>query len=146
LVVPERRLVERTFTSTSPPDRVWAHLSDVSAWPSWAHHIRKVTLDPPGELTPTTRGKLVIKPALPTTFRMTALDAPRSWSWRGTFLGTALDYDHVVEPHDGGTRITFTIDGSGATAGVVGPAFAAFYGRLLDRAIKNLIVELDGLG
>ncbi len=75
---------------------------------------------------------------------MTALDAPHSWSWRGKFLGTTLDYDHRLEPSPtGGTRITFTIDGSGATARVVGPVFARVYGRILDRAIPNLVDELD---
>jgi hypothetical protein len=139
-------LVERSFTTTATPDAVWRHLANVTAWPSWARHIRRVTLDPPGDLTPTTRGRLVLKPAIPTTFRMTALAAPHSWSWRGSFLGTTLDYDHRIEPvSDGGTRITFTIDGSGATAKVVGPVFARVYGRILDRAIPHLIDELDAL-
>jgi hypothetical protein len=97
-------------------------------------------------MTPTTRGRLLLKPAIPTTFRMTALAQPYSWSWRGRFLGTTLDYDHRVEPAgDGGTRVTFTIDGSGATARVVGPVFAQVYGRILDRAIPNLVAELDAL-
>jgi hypothetical protein len=138
------RLVERAFTANADPSRTWAHLSNVTAWPSWAKHIRRVTLDPPGALTATTRGRLTLKPAVPTTFRVTALDAPHSWSWRGTFMGTTLDYDHRIEPiGQGGTRITFTIDGSGATSRVVGPVFARVYGRILDRAIPNLVDELD---
>ena len=122
------RIVERSLTTNAGPSDTWAHLSNVTAWPSWARHIRKVTLAPPGPLTATTRGRLLLQPAVPTTFRMTALDAPHSWSWRGKFMGTVLDYDHRVEPSEGGgTRITFTIDGSGTTSRVVGPLFARIY-------------------
>jgi hypothetical protein len=88
----------------------------------------------------------MLKPAVPTTFRMTAFDAPHSWSWRGKLMGTTLDYDHRIEAFaDRGVRITFTIDGSGATSGVIGPVFALVYSRILDRAIPNLVDELDAL-
>jgi hypothetical protein len=77
---------------------------------------------------------------------MTALHAPDSWSWRGTFMGTTLDYDHRIAPlPERGTRVTFTIDGSGATAPIAGRMFATIYGRILDRAIPNLVAELDAL-
>jgi len=88
---------------------------------------------------------LLLKPAFPTTFRVTALDPGHSWSWRGRLLGTTLDYDHRIEAAPDGTRVAFTIDGSGATVRVVGPLFAAVYSRILDRAIANLIAELDAL-
>jgi hypothetical protein len=139
------RLVQRSFTTRASPAATWDHLANVSAWPSWARHIRRVTVDPPGALTSTSRGRLLLKPAMPTTFRMTALDAPRSWSWRGRVAGTTLDYDHVIEPDGDGARVTFTIDGSGPTAKVVGPVFARVYGRILDRAIPKLVAELDAL-
>ena len=57
-----------------------------------------------------------------------------------------LDYDHRVEPHsERGTRVTFVIDGWGATVRAVGPLFAGVYGRILDRAIPNLVTELAKL-
>ncbi|MGQ0825140.1 MAG: SRPBCC family protein [Actinomycetota bacterium] len=139
------RLVERRFMSRAEPAAAWAHLTAVERWPSWARHIKRVRLDPPGALTPTTKGRLLLRPGAPTTFRMTALEVGRSWSWRGRLLGTTLDYDHVIEAAPGGTRITFTIDGGGATARVIGPVFAKIYGRILDRAIPNLVAELDSL-
>jgi hypothetical protein len=141
------RLVERRFSTRAGPAATWAHLSRVTAWPSWARHIERVTLDPPGELTAGSRGRIVLRPGVPTSFAVTALEPGRSWSWRGSFLGTTLDYDHVVAAGaPGGATVTFAIDGSGPTATVVGRVFAAVYGRVLDRAIPNLVVELDGLG
>jgi hypothetical protein len=141
-------LVERRFTTRAAPDAAWRHLSNVGAWPSWARHIKRVTLDPPGALSSTSRGRIVLQPGVPTTFSVTALDEGRSWSWRGRFAGTTLDYDHVVEPigREAGSAITFSIDGSGSTVGVVGPLFSRVYGAMLDRAIPNLIRELDEVG
>ena len=141
-----RRLVERRFSTTTRPAAVWQHLAAVEQWPTWARHIKRVRLDPPGALTPTSKGRIILKPGFPTTFRMTALDVERNWSWRGRFLGTTVDYDHVISPTpDGATDVTFTIVGSGSTVRVVGPVFARVYGRILDRAIPNLTRELDTL-
>src|SRR6266550_3936063 len=46
-------LVRRTFEVDAPLDETWAHLAHVESWPSWAKHIRSVTLTPPGMLTDT---------------------------------------------------------------------------------------------
>jgi hypothetical protein len=147
------RLIERTFSTRASAAATWAHLSDVTAWPSWARHIERVTLDPPGELAAGSRGRIVLRPGVPTSFAVTAFEPGHSWSWRGSFLGTKLDYDHVIAARrqvvgagaPGGAIVTFAIDGSGPTAVVVGPVFAALYGRILDRAIHNLVLELDAL-
>lgn len=146
----ERRLVERTFTTSASAAASWSHLTAVEGWPSWARHIRRVTLTPPGDLTSESRGRLLLGPGVPSTFRMTRLHADPtghggSWAWRGRVAGMTVDYDHLVEPDPAGARITFTIDGSGPTVAVVGPAFAAAYGRIIDRAIPLLVAELDAL-
>jgi hypothetical protein len=137
--------VERAFETSASPAVTWAHLAEVERWPTWARHIRRVELEPRGALTPTSAGRIVLRPGIPTTFRVTRLDPGHSWSWRGRFLGTTLDYDHTIEAAGTGALITFTIDGSGATASFVGRAFATIYRRILDRAIANLQRELDAL-
>jgi hypothetical protein len=83
----------------------------------------------------------VLRPGIPTTFRVTRLDAGHSWSWRARFAGTTLDYDHVVEADGTGSRVTFRVDGFGWSAPVAGRAFALVYARVLDRAIANLVAE-----
>ena len=40
-------LVRRTFEVDPPLDATWAHLARVESWPSWAKHIKSVTLTPP---------------------------------------------------------------------------------------------------
>jgi len=139
-----RRFLERTFDVDAPPDRVWAHLTDVARWPSWARHIRSARLEPRGPLGPSSRGEFVLSNGLRTTFAVTAFEPGRRWLWRGPFLGLRVDYDHVLDPLPlGRTRVGFTVDGEGFAVGVLGRLFAAVYARNLDRAIPRLVAELD---
>ena len=137
------RLLERTFDVGSDPQRTWQRLEDVASWPSWARHLRSASVEPPGALGPTSRGVFVLTNGMRTTFEMTRFDAGRSWCWRGKFLWMRVDYDHVLTPRgDGGTRVTFTIDGQGPLVCSLGRVFAAIYARNLDRAVPNLVAEL----
>ena len=143
--MPPRLLLERTFDVAAPPARVWAHLTTVERWPSWARHIRTARLDPPGALTAQSRGEFVLSNGIRTTFAVTEFTAGRSWKWRGPFLGLAIDYDHVLEPLPaGGTGVRFVIEAEGFAVGVLGTLFAAVYARNLDRAIPRLVAELGG--
>jgi hypothetical protein len=48
--------IHREFTVNVPLDMAWQHFSRIEQWPSWAKHIRRVQLEPPGELTPASSG------------------------------------------------------------------------------------------
>ena len=137
----------RTFEVDLDRTRAWDHLARVEEWPSWARHIRSVTLDPPGELTPATAGTIRLRGGIRSTFRMVRLDPPDGWLWVGGFLWLTVRYDHVFEELDGcRTRIRFVVEVEGVGAGSLGRLFAAIYARNLDRAIPNLIRELEAVG
>lgn len=140
-----RRFLERSFDVAAPPENVWAHFGQIEKWPSWARHIRSVRLDPPGMIGPTSRGTFALTNHIRTSFTVTEFEAGRRFLWRGRFLGMLVDYDHVLELlPGGGTHVTFTVDGEGATARLLGPIFARIYGRDLGRAIPRLVAELEG--
>src|SRR5438445_4877015 len=46
--------IRREFVVEAPLERAWEHLARVEAWPSWAKHIKSVTVEPSGELSPST--------------------------------------------------------------------------------------------
>jgi hypothetical protein len=138
------RLLQRRFTVAVSAERAWAHLEQVEQWPTWALHIRSVELVPPGPLTASSRGTIRLTNGIRSTFHMTELRPPRNWKWVGPFLWMTVHYDHVfrvVETNE--TEITFTLDGSGFGARVLGRLFAAIYARNLDRAIPNLVREIE---
>jgi len=62
--------VKRVFEVDAPLKEAWQRLAEVERWPEWAPHITSVTVSPPGELGPTSRGAFQIKRLGRNTFRM----------------------------------------------------------------------------
>jgi len=137
------QLVRREFTVDVPIHEAWDRLADVESWTSWAKHIKRVTVQPPGPLTARSSGAFRLVGGARSTFRMETYEPPTRWRWVGRFLTVDVHYDHVFEPVDHGhTRLLWTVEGEGRGAGSLGRVFGAIYARNLDRAIPNLQTEL----
>lgn len=137
-------LLERRFSAPVPIEAAWAHLEKVESWPSWAKHIKRVELTPPGPLTPRSEGRIHLTNGVRSTFRMEELKPGLSWKWAGPFLWITVHYDHrfrSLGPRE--TELTFSLAGEGRGVGVLGPIFASVYARNLDRAIPRLVQELE---
>jgi hypothetical protein len=138
-----RTYVERTLVAPVSPVVAWDHLARVTDWPSWAPHIRRIEIDPPGALGPASRGAIHLRAAPTTTFRMVSFDPPHAWAWEGPLLTLTIHYDHRFEAlPDGTTRISFVVSAGGPGSSILGPIFAKAYARSLDRAIPNLARQL----
>jgi len=139
-----RELVHREFTVDVPLDRAWDHLSNVEAWTSWARHIKRVTLEPPGPVTSNSTGAFRLAGGARSTFRMEDYEPPRRWQWVGRFLTADVHYDHRFEVIDAGhTRLVWTVSADGLGESSLGRVFGSIYARNLDRAIPNLQRELS---
>jgi Polyketide cyclase / dehydrase and lipid transport len=138
-----RELVRRDFTVDVPLQEAWDRLARVESWPSWAHHIKRVTLDPLGPLTEHSAGAFRLAGGARSTFRMETYEPPARWQWVGRFLTVDVHYDHRFEAVDEQhTRLVWTVDAEGFGAGSLGRIFGAIYARNLDRAIPNLQAEM----
>jgi len=137
-------VLERTFVVRTSAEQAWAHLQNVEEWPSWARHIRRITLNPRGPLTAKSEGVIYLTNGLRSTFRMEEINPICNWRWGGSFLWLAVHYDHRFEPlSKEDSKITFTIDVEGFGAAIFGRVFAAIYAVSLDRAIPMLVKELE---
>jgi hypothetical protein len=137
-------LLEREFTVDVGLERAWEHLAQVEKWPSWALHIKRIELLPPGELDCQSTGFIHLTNGMQPAFRVTEFNPPRNWKWVGPFLWATVTYDHRFEAlDDGRTRLTWTIGAEGFGASVLGRLFAAVYRRSLDRAVPLLIREMN---
>jgi polyketide cyclase/dehydrase/lipid transport protein len=153
-------LLTREFTVDAGLARAWEHLARIEQWPSWAPHIKRIELQPPGELGPQSTGVIHLAGGITSAFRMTEFNPPlknsvgglrnnsvgglRNWKWAGPFLWITVHYDHWFDPlDDSHTRLTWTIAAEGLGASVLGPLFAALYRRSLERAIPLLIREMN---
>lgn len=122
-------------------------LAQVSAWPSWAKHIRRIDLTPSGPMTLQSEGIIRLTNGVRSTFRMKELNPGVNWKWAGPFLWLTVDYDHrfhAVSPEL--VQIEFVLDGEGFGVSAFGRLFAAIYAVNLDRAIPRLVAELEEPG
>jgi hypothetical protein len=137
-------LLQREFTVDVPLPKAWDHLAHIEQWPSWAPHIRRIELQPPGELGPESTGVIHLSNGMKPAFRMTEFNPPQNWKWVGSFLWATVIYDHRFEPLDAGhTRLTWIVQAEGFGASVLGRLFARIYRRNLDKAIPLLIAEMN---
>jgi len=138
------RVLERRFRVRVPIEQAWAHLEKVDEWPSWARHVRRITLNPPGQLTANSEGTIHLTIGVRSTFRMEELNPQRNWKWAGPFLWLTVHYDHRFARVDHNeSEVTFTIDVEGFGAAVFGRLFAAIYSINLRRAIPRLVQEIE---
>jgi hypothetical protein len=138
------RALERTFVARTSVERAWAHLQNVEDWPTWARHIRRITLNPRGPLSADSEGVIFLTNGLRSTFRMEEINVPSNWRWGGSFLWLAVHYDHRFERmRENESKITFIIDVEGFGADFFGRIFAAIYALNLDRAIPRLVEQLE---
>jgi hypothetical protein len=138
------RLLERRFKVRASIKKAWSHLEMIESWPSWAQHIRRVELSPPGHLQQDSEGTIELTNGIRSTFRIVELNAGRNWKWVGPFLWLAVHYDHQFQQIGlDQTEVIFLLDAEGFGVGVFGRLFAAIYARNLDRAIPRLVREIE---
>ena len=136
--------LQREFVVDLPLEKAWQHLARVEHWPTWARHIKRVELQPPGELGLNSTGRMVLANGLKPTWKVTAFNPDRNWIWVGDFLWLTIDYDHRFEElNPTQTRITFALEASGFGKSVFGRLFAKVYSKTLDRAIAFLVQEMN---
>ena len=136
-------LIRREFVVDALVEAAWGHLARVADWPSWAGHIKRIDLDPPGEITADSTGVIHLKFGPASAFRMTEFNPRRNWKWVGRFLWLTVHYDHIFEPQGERTKLTWIVACEGFGTAILGRLFAIIYNRNLDKAIPNLIAEME---
>jgi len=122
----------RTWTaeSSGDPAEAWALLSRPARWHEWAPHVRGAW-----GLAEVVRagdaGAARLLGVAPVPVRITAVDAPRSWSWR---VGALVEMDHRVTARPGG--VTVALDLRAPAPLEAGLALA--YGPVISLALRRL--------
>jgi len=135
-------LLRRDFTVEAPLDSAWRAFADVAAWPSWAPHLRRVTVSPPGLIGPASTGSLSFRPIGRSGFRISSYEEYANWEWAGKVMWLTIRYDHRFAADGDRTRMTWTVSEDSDKRSTLGRLFAAGYARLVDRAIPRLQAQL----
>ena len=137
-------LLRREFTVDLPVAQAWRHLARVEQWPSWAKHIKQVQVEPPGQLGPTSSGRIRLSNGVKSAFTVTEFNPYRNWKWVGGFLWLTVHYDHRFEElTPARTRLTWAVEAKGFGVSLFGRLFAKIYNKNLNGAIPRLIEEMN---
>ena len=102
-------------------------------------------MEPPGILTPSSSGVVRLRNGVRSRFTVSTFVDGERWLWAGTFLWLHVEYDHVLEAVAADrTRVSFDVAVGGLGVGSLGRLFAWIYSGNLDKAIPNLIAEIEG--
>ena len=116
--------------SSGDPALAWELLSRPARWHEWAPHLRGAW--GLGEVVRAgDAGAARLLGAVPVPVRITAVDAPRSWSWRA---GALVDMDHHVLARQSG--VTVRVDLRAPAPLEAGLALA--YGPVIAYALRKL--------
>jgi hypothetical protein len=136
-------VLRREFDVGVSAGEAWDVLARVEDWPSWAPHIKQVTVTPAGPLGPTSAGALRLRGGPRSTFKMAEWDPPTRWTWVGPMAWLKVHYDHQFAPIEAGhARLTWVVSLSGPGARAIRPIFGRIYARNVDRAIPRLQDQL----
>lgn len=131
---------EHSADSKAPPDAVWERYTDVENWKAWSPKgVERSSLD--GQFEVGTRG-VSKAPHLPQgKFELIAVEPERGFTSKAGLPGARLVFEHVLEPRDGGTRITHRASLDGPLSFVWRPAV----GRIVERGLPTGVERLAEL-
>jgi uncharacterized membrane protein len=121
----------------APPERVWAVMRDVERWPEWTPSVTSVQRLDGGPFTVGSRAHIRQPKLPPADWRVTELDEGRSFAWVTRSPGVRVTGRHSVEPREGGSRVTLSLD----FAGLLGPLVAR-----LTRGLNERYLALEARG
>ncbi|MEU7813294.1 SRPBCC family protein [Pseudonocardia sp. NPDC049154] len=129
---------ERTIAVAAPPDRVWAVLEDVEAWPASTPSMSSVRRTVDGGLRVGERIR-VRQPRLPpAVWTVTRVEPGRSFTWTSRAPGLHSVGDHEIRPGTDGCTLVLRFAQTGPLAG---PAW-----RLMVRTVRRYVdLEAEGL-
>ena len=130
-----------------PPDAVWSVLSDLTRWPEWEPSIGRVRIDGPltkgatGAYSPTAAWVRRVHQRTAPPLEVTAVEAGRRLEITQPNPVGAMRVGWVIDPEDGGTRLTQTLEATGALR----PAIVLAVADGLDRGFTDAAVRLGRL-
>ncbi len=91
------------------PDRVWTVLRDIERWPEWTPTVTSIQRLDRVPLAVGSRARIRQPKLPPAEWQVTELDEGRSFTWVTRSPGVRVTARHWVEPKEGGSRVTLSL-------------------------------------
>jgi Polyketide cyclase / dehydrase and lipid transport len=109
---------EVSVVTTATAEAAWAAWTDVKSWSRY-DHIETARID--GAFQPGTTITSKAKGFPSSTLNITRVERPSLWVDEGRSPGMRMTFEHVIEPGEGGTRLTERTRIGGPLAHAIGP-------------------------
>ena len=129
---------EETAQIDALAEAVWRVMTDVERWPEWTESMRRIERLEDGPLVLGSRAQIEIKGAPKSVWTVTEYTEGRSFTWETSAMGVSSTARHVVEPADGGSRVTLSVQMGGLMATLLSPLVRSV-------AQRNVRMEAEGL-
>jgi uncharacterized protein YndB with AHSA1/START domain len=131
---------EHSADSKAPPEAVWERYKDVENWSEWSPNgVEESSLE--GQFEEGSKGQSKA-PHLPKgKFELIEVEPEQRFVSRSTFPGGKLTFEHMLEPNDGGTRITHKASLDGALS----PVWRPVIGKIIERGLPDGVERLAEL-
>lgn len=132
-------MVEVIVEIGAPPDVVWEVLADVEKWPEWTASMTRVELLDDRPFGKGSRARIK-QPKLPAaTWRVTAFEPGKGFTWESNSPGATMIAAHTVEPLDGGgSLVVLAVEPQGLLAGIVGQVGKGLIQRYVEMEAAGL--------
>jgi uncharacterized protein YndB with AHSA1/START domain len=128
--------IEHSIDINASPAQVFKVWSRVSDWPLWDPDTRSASLQ--GPLMPGATGRLEPRKGRAVPMEVVGLVPDHRLDVRCKVLGSALNFDHVVEPRTSGCRVTHAAWFTGWLA----PVLMATVGKDVNRGLPVTLASL----
>jgi hypothetical protein len=128
--------IEYSAISSASPSQIWPLYSQVAQWKVWDHAIEDSTLE--GEFVTGSVGTLTPTGGQRLPFTLTEVQLERVFVTDTPLPGAKVIFNHVLEPVQGGTRITHQIE-------IVGPEAARFAAIFGDNMLEHMPAAVRGI-
>lgn len=130
---------EHSAESEAPPVKIWERYTDVAQWHEWSKGVEKSSIEGEFEVGSEVTSK---PPSLPRSrFELIEVEPERRFVSKGKIPGGTLTFEHMIEPTNGGTRITHRAE----LAGPLGFLWTPLIGRIIKRELPAGVERLAEL-
>jgi hypothetical protein len=133
---------EHTAESTADPDAVWSRYVDVEHWCEWSPAIEWSRLD--GQFRVGAKGKSKARGAPAGRFRLVRVEPNVAFASTTWLPGAGLMFEHLIEPHDAGLRITHRATLSGPLSPLYTRRIRSLTEQSLTEGVDRLAVMAAG--
>jgi uncharacterized membrane protein len=111
---------EHTIDIDAPAEAVWAAVADVPGWPKWTESVSTAEWVGDSGLAVGHAARIKQPKLRTTTWKVTAVDEGRSFTWEAKSPGFVIVASHSIAPREGGVTVTLSTEVSGLLAPIIG--------------------------